>query len=132
MKFKCHCKNCLDNNLKWDKELIVIDGGKRYYEKCFEAIQLERQSRSKLYKTVKDVYGISTPNGMMLKQIKTFREKYNMTYEGMRLTLLYCQKQSWFTADSKFGVGIIKSQYEKAKQDYIKGLILENKELNKT
>lgn len=118
MKVKCYGQACLDKNLKHEKETLIEDGGKRYCKSCLESKKIEIQERNELYALIKSLYNIPYPNGMMLKQIKNFKEEFSYTYEGMRKTLLYLSKKSNVSFSIKYGLGIISYKYDEANLFY--------------
>ena len=109
-------------NEKYEKENLINHNGKNYCRSCLDKFLKEQQDREELYNTIKDLYDVSYPTGMMLKQIKEYKEVNGYSYKGMTLTLKYCLDELKLTFHSNMGVGIIPHQYEKAKLDYINKL----------
>lgn len=114
--YKCY-GSC---NGKYPKsELTEHTKNKRYCKCCLDKLLQEQQEREELYSLIKKLYGVSYPTGMMLKQIKQFKEECGYTYKGMSLTLTYCSTLPGIEFKSTMGIGIIPHKYEKAKADYI-------------
>jgi len=107
-------------NEKYSKNELLEYGKKKYCKACLDSILKEKNEREELYLTIKTLFNVSYPTGMMLKQIKQYKEECGYTYKGMTLTLNYCSKMPGIDFKSTMGVGIIPHQYEKAKADYIK------------
>lgn len=105
-------------NGKYTLEEMVVYSGKRHCKSCFEVKEKEQNERSQLYSLIKELYKITYPTGMMLKQIKNYREQFNYTYEGMIKTLMYLEKQN-LEFKPVYGLGIITYKYDEA-QDYYK------------
>ena len=108
-------------NEKYEKEdLIKHSNGKNYCKPCLDKFIKEQEDREELYKTIRELYKVSYPTGMMLKQIKEYKEINKYSYKGMTLTLRYCVDELKLTFNPGMGVGIIPHQYEKAKIDFFK------------
>lgn len=113
--YKCYGK-C---NEKYPKEdLVLHENGKRYCKQCLDNFIKEAEDREELYRTIQSLYSISFPTGMMLRQIKQYKEERKYTYKGMTLTLNYC-KDNGLEFSPRMGVGIIPHQYERAKLNYL-------------
>lgn len=117
-------------NEKYEIDFLIKHKGKNYCKSCLEKMMKERADREELYQTIKDLYNVTYPTGMMLKQIKQYKEINNYSYKSMTLTLQYCSKQPGMKFVSTMGVGIIPHQYERAKADYIERMNRENSYFN--
>ena len=105
---------------KYEKEsLIVHSNNKKYCSSCLEKMLKEQSDINRLYNKIKILYNVSYPTGLMLKQIKEYKEVNGYTYRGMELTLDYCKETLNLDFKSTMGVGIIPHQYERAKEHYI-------------
>ena len=73
-----------------------------------------------------DIYNIKIPHGMMLHQIKQYKDNYNYTNIGMYYTLKYFYEvmESKVLEDS--GLGIMPYYYDKARKHYEKVFDLED------
>jgi hypothetical protein len=99
---------------------------KRYYHtECFETWQREGQDYKDLKDYICELYRIDTPSGMILKQIKDFKEDLNYKYKGMELALRYFYETLGNSVQENSGVGIIPYVYEDAKRHYITKLKVE-------
>ena len=63
--------------------------GKIYCISCYEKAKRDGEEYKKLIETICDYYKIDKPTGLMLKQIKEYKNDYNYTYGGMAYTLWY-------------------------------------------
>lgn len=107
-------------NEKYEKDILIKHtNGKNYCPACLEKMIKEQNDRNSLYNKIRQFYNVSYPTGMMLKQIKDYKEINGYTYKGMELTLVYCKEVLNLEFKSTMGVGIIPHQYEKAKQHFI-------------
>lgn len=113
----CLCKQCGN---KFPKSQLVKYKSKNMCKTCFETEQKLDIEKNDLCETIKQIYNVPYVNPGYLKQINQYRENYNFTYSGMKLTLLYCKNVLNMQFDSNKGLGIIPYKYEAAKNDYIK------------
>lgn len=94
---------------------------------CFNCLEKREQiktERQELYDLVAKLFFLKYPTGMMMKQIKDFKEDLEYTYKGMTLSLEYWTETLGNTMQNARGVGIIPFIYEDAKQFYIQKLEL--------
>lgn len=96
---------------------------KRYHhEACYKQRKLnegDEDKRVDLIDYIMKLYGLKAPTGVMLKQIKEFKENNNYTYAGMRLTLWYFHEIKGNPVKA-LGVGIIPYVYNEARDYFIK------------
>lgn len=112
---KCaYCEN------KVDKEEAHVYKKKNYHEKCFQIWEQEKIDYENLKTYICELHRLDFPTGVMLKQIKNYKEENLYKYRGMELALRYFYE----TLDNKVrqgdGIGIIPYVYEDAKLHYIK------------
>lgn len=101
---------------KYEDVYLKKDGGKNYCKKCLEEKHKEKSDRNSLYKTISELYGLTYPTGMMLKQIKNFRNDNGYSYEDIEYTLLYIRDyKSNIDFHHKYGVSIVPYIIEEAK-----------------
>ena len=119
-----------------NKQSIAIHhGSRRYCKSCFDEMmkkkELKKQTQSlkkqeqeqnareykELIAYVCELFDISQPTGMILSQIKNYRETYQYRYGGMTLTLKYHYEVLGNPLKAE-GVGIIPYAYDKAKEFY--------------
>lgn len=95
-------------------------GNKNHCPKCFEVVTKERTDRAELYEYIKYAFNISYPTNYMLKQIKDFIEIRCYKLKGITLTLKYIKEILKLNLNPKFGIAIVATYYEIAKDFYIK------------
>lgn len=118
--YKCYGEDCINKNLKYEKELLIEDGGKRYCKSCLDKKIREIKERNELYNTIKQLYKIPYPTGMMLRQIKNYKEEFGYTYKGMDQTLRYINNDdNKITFNHRYGLGIITYRYDEAAEFYL-------------
>lgn len=106
------CKGC---EAKLTKEEKFIYSNKSYCKQCYDKIILEKESYNNLIKTICEYFNIQFPEGLMYKQIKDYKEQFGYTYNGMSYTLWYCKEILSKNFDKKYGVALIKYEYNNAK-----------------
>lgn len=88
---------------------------KSYCKKCYDFKVKEREQYNVLIKTICECFNIEKPTGLILKQIKDYKDKFNYIYSGMTYCLWYLKEILNSSFDVKYGIAIIKYQYENAK-----------------
>lgn len=111
---KCpYCQNLLNKDESYEYK-------KRYYHpECFNEWKQESDDRKDLIAYICELYRLDVPTGMILKQIKEFREEFNYKYKGMELALRYFYETLGNPIQESSGIGIIPYVYEEAKKNYI-------------
>lgn len=102
-----------------DKDKAKKISGRWVCEECQDARVRETEDRHELYNLVAGLFFMKYPTGMMMKQIKDFKEDLEYTYKGMTLSLIYWTETLGNSMANAKGVGIIPYIYEDAKQFYI-------------
>ncbi|MCS4323966.1 hypothetical protein [Bacillus subtilis] len=112
---KCpYCKTKLDKD-------SAIPYKKRYYhEKCFNTWKQETDHRKELIQYICNLYGLTSPTGMMLKQIKEYQEEYGYKLKGIELALRYFYETLDNQPREGDGIGIVPFVYDEAKRHYIR------------
>lgn len=113
----CLCKQCGN---KFPKSELIKFKSKNMCKKCYAIEKKLADEKADLCATIKQLYKIDYVMPGYLKQIKQFREEYNFSYTGMKLTLLYCKNVLNLEFSTSRGLGIIPYKYEEAKKDYMK------------
>lgn len=113
---KCpHCEEKLPRG-----EAIRHTNGRYYHKECYEKATQESRHYKELINYICKLHKIEKPTGMMLMQIKRFKEEFGFTYKGMELTLRYFYEILGNKTQKGDGVGIIPHLYDEAKEQYIK------------
>lgn len=88
-------------------------GGKNYCEKCYMFSIKERQDREDLYHYIQETFNLSFPTGLMLRQIKMFKEERGYNYKNIRFTLVYVfSVRRIYAAEIKFGIAFVPHFYD--------------------
>lgn len=98
-------------------EMIKVSN-KNHCLPCAKRKEKEQKDRDLLYSTIKTVYKIPFPNGMMLKQIKEFKEERNYNYEGMTKTICYFIKIQRKEPMLRAGLAFVPYHYDNAIKYY--------------
>jgi len=111
------CPRCQGTLSKED----ALEHKKKYYhQECFETWRREGQDYEDLKSYICQLYRLDAPTGLMLKQIKEYKEELKYKYKGMELALRYFHETLGNRVQENSGVGIIPFVYEDAKSNYIK------------
>ena len=118
------CPEC-EYQVDKDRQAHAKHSGKTYHEHCFQKFEKRKQDREELYAYICELYGVSVPNPLILRQIKEFQEVNKFTLKGIELALRYfhdIQGNSVLQNDRNKiqGIGIVTWIYEEAKSHYIK------------
>lgn len=117
------------------KDEAIKQGNRYYHSNCLEEKQKkdEEKKQGKKSNDYKDLidyickkYRLRAPSGMIMKQIKEYKDQYEYTYKGMELALRYF----YDVLDNPIygdGVGIIPYIYEEAKEQYIRKIEIKKK-----
>ena len=107
------CKGC-DKQIT--KEQKHIYSGKGYCKTCYDELHSNNEDRKTLLKLICEYYQIEVPTGIMMKQIKEYKDEFKYTYAGMTYTMWYIKMiENKPFDDAKYGIAYIKYYYEKAK-----------------
>lgn len=109
------CKGCESKITKEDKYMY---SGKAYCKKCYDTKLAEAEDYKKLINVVCQYFKIDAPTGLLIKQIKDYKDQYNYTYSGIGYCLWYVKDIERRNFDIKFGIALVKYYYEKAKEYY--------------
>lgn len=105
-------------NEKYDKDNLVKIGAHNFCKKCAEKKQKEQQDRNTLYTTIKTVFKVDFPTGIMLKQIKQFTDERNYSLEGITKTICYFVKVQRQTPTLRGNLSFVPFHYDNAIKYY--------------
>jgi len=110
------CKECNKKLLPEEKQTY---SGRSYCNTCYTIKINEKQSYDNLLNIVLQCFNITTPSGLMLKQIKQYKEEFKYSYDGMVYSLWYCKEVKNIKFEAKYGLAILKYEYENAKDYFL-------------
>ena len=110
------CKGCGKQITKEEK---YVHSSKSYCKDCYDKIMAEKESYKKLIDSICNYFQITAPTGLILKQIKEYKNTFKYTNEGMLYTLWYCTEILNKKLDIKYGIAVVKYQYENAENYFI-------------
>lgn len=110
------CKGC---NTSIPSGEAQIYSGKKYCNRCYELKLKDKKEYDELLKAIMYYFNIDVPSGLILKHIKEYKEQFNYTYAGMQYCLWYCKEIKGLRFDIKYGIAIIKYEYENAKDYFL-------------
>lgn len=105
------CFNCKE---KFDREILIQYNNKNYCKECYNYVITEEKDKKMLHDYIMKKFNIPFVDVRLLKQIKTFREEYGYTYQGIGYTLWYLE----YVEKRKLQktLGLVPYYYEKAKK----------------
>ncbi|MEG2786442.1 MAG: hypothetical protein RR942_01385 [Romboutsia sp.] len=105
------CPKCGQENNKED----AIKQGNRYY--CSDCIE-DIGEYKELISYVCELYRVTKPSMLIVKQVKDFKDKYNFTNIGIQYTLKYYHEILNKSVMDDKGIGIVPYYYDQAKYYY--------------
>lgn len=99
----------------------------RYAHKtCYDKVQASKSQDEKDYEEltnyIKELYDIKIINATISKQIKTFREEYDLSYTGILKTLQWWHEiKKNKIEDKNWGIAIVPHIYDQA-EEYYRGI----------
>lgn len=106
------CKLC---GIKLNKEDKYTYSNKTYCKTCYEVKLQEKRDYDNLINVILKYFNLSVPNGLILKQIKDYKESFNFTYGGINYCLWYITQIKGVKLDIKYGIAMVKFEYENAR-----------------
>lgn len=97
---------------KYPKDEMVEYKGKNYCKECYEIKFKEDTDREKLYKYLQEIFNINYPTGLMLKQIKEYREDRNYSYKNIYFTLKYMVEIQKKQLQMQYGIALVPHFYD--------------------
>ena len=79
---------------------------------CYERKVKETEDRERLYKFLCEYFKLSFPSGLMLKQIKQFREERNYTYKNIQFTVDYIVRIKKLNLQVQYGIALVPHYYD--------------------
>lgn len=107
---------CTLCGLKLTKDEKYTYSSKTYCEKCYNSKVKDREDYNNLLKVILAYFNIEVPNGLILKQIKDYKENYNYTYGGINYCLWYITQIKNINLDVKYGIAMVKYKYDEARE----------------
>lgn len=110
------CKKC-------DKKLLSEEkytySNKTYCKSCYDIMTYENDQRNILISSLCKTMKLESLTGIMLKQLKEYRETCNYSYSGMNYTLWYYTNILNKSPQVKYGLAFIRYYYEDAKNYFL-------------
>lgn len=110
------CKGC-DKLLQPEEKHIHCS--KTYCSICYEKVKRESEEYKQLIKYICEIYEIDRPTGLILKQLKEYKDEFAYTYVGIIYTLWYLKEILNKEFIVLYGVSLVKFCYDEAKNYYI-------------
>lgn len=110
------CKGC-SKELKSDERFI--HSNKTYCLNCYNLKIKESEDYDKLILWICKYFNQDKPNGLILKQIKDYKDKFEYTYAGIHYCLWYLTEIKNIKLQIQYGIALVKFEYEKAKDYFL-------------
>lgn len=110
------CKEC---GLKIHSEEKKVHSGKSYCVNCYNEINKSSEEYKNLIEFICNIFEIDAPTGLIVKQIKDYKNTYKYTYGGITYTLWYAKEILGKTFNPIYGIALVKFNYDEAKNYYI-------------
>lgn len=110
------CKRCGAQLVKEEKYTY---SNKTYCNVCYDVLVYENEQRNILIDSLCKAMKLKTLTGMMLKQLKEYRETCNYSYSGMNYTLWYYTNILNKSLQVKYGLAFIRYYYEDSKNYFL-------------
>lgn len=111
---------CTSCNLELHKDLKVIKNRKTICKTCADKIDKEKMEHQEFLRYLTEELNVNNISGMIISQIKNYRENYNYLYSGMKYTIYFCKEilKMDFDIDT-YGIGFIPYNYKKAEEYFL-------------
>ena len=118
------CSLC---NQELHKDFKVTRNRKAICKNCADKLDKEKLEHQDFLRYLTEELDLNNINGMIISQIKNYRENYNYLYSGMKYTIYYCKEILKMDFDiDKFGIGFIPYNYKKAEEYFLEQQALES------
>lgn len=106
---------------KHPKSQMKKYAGKNHCPDCYQKKIKEAEDRNKLYKTISEIFGITFPTGLMLRQIKEYRNERGYSYKNIRFAVDYIYRKKKMEPIVSKGIALVPYFYDEM-IDYYKDL----------
>lgn len=104
----CNEKHPKENLIKLNLNKNSSNPGQNYCKSCYEKKIKDHNDREDLYKYLQESFNLNFPTGLMLRQIKDFRNNRGYSYKNIRFTLNYVFNiKKTHKPVTKFGIAIV-------------------------
>lgn len=110
------CKTC-SKELRPDEKHVYSN--KNYCKQCYDSKIKDKQEYDSLISWICEYFNTKVPNGLILKQVKEYKEAFNYTYGGMNYCLWYITYIKNVKLEIKYGIALVKFEYENAKEYFL-------------
>lgn len=97
---------------KYPQDEMTKFKGQNHCKSCYEAKVKEVNDREDLYKYLQEVFKISYPTGLMLRQIKQFKEDRGYSYKNIRFAVDYIIRIKRTNLQLKYGIALVPHIYD--------------------
>lgn len=109
------CKGCGKQLQPNEKN---VHNSKTYCIDCYKKVVRDSEEYKQLIQYICENYMIDAPTGLILKQVKEYKNDYFYTYAGITYTLWYIKEILNKEFIVLYGISLVKFYYDEAKQYY--------------
>jgi len=103
---------------KYPKEELQLYKTHNHCKPCYERKVKETEDREELYRMVCQLFNLNFPTGLMLRQIKQFREERNYTYKNIYFTIDYIVRLQKVKLQPQYGIALVPHYYDEMLRYY--------------
>jgi hypothetical protein len=98
--------------LKYPQEQMKKLSGANHCPSCYESKEKDIADREELYNFLKSYFNLNFPTGLMLRQIKQYREERSYTYKNIRFALDYMIRIKKIDLNLQYGIALVPHYYD--------------------
>lgn len=97
---------------KYPSDQMIKYKNANHCPECYGRKVKETEDREKLYNMLKEVFSINFPTGLMLRQIKQYREERNYSYRNIAFTIDYIINVKKQKLQMQYGIALVPHYYD--------------------
>jgi hypothetical protein len=86
--------------------------GANHCPPCYDIKVKDTNDREELYKFLQTTFNLSFPSGLMLRQIKQFKEERGYSYKNIRFTVDYIIRIAKMNMQVQYGIALVPHYYD--------------------
>lgn len=97
---------------KLPKEQMLDYKGHNHCHDCYNAKVKDVEDREELYKFLSSYFKLNYPSGIMLRQIKQYKDERGYSYKNMRFAVDYMIRIKKIDLNVKYGIALVPHYYD--------------------
>ena len=103
---------------KYPKDRMIKFQNANHCPECYERKVKEVKDREALYNLLKQVFSINFPTGLMLRQIKQYKEERSYSYKNIAFTVDYIVNVKKQKLQLQYGIALVPHYYDEMIEYY--------------